>query len=75
MKVSFAFMALLCSVQGENNFTVLVHRRFSSDIYHLNSEDLIESCLPETVYLIQENQCIRDADLFHGMYTDDPMYA
>lgn len=67
MKVSLVFVAVLYSVQGETgSFTVSVNRRISSDIYCLNSEDSVENCHPETVYLIKEKQCIPDVDLFHA---------
>ena len=74
-KLSLAFVALLSlcsSVQAEDNFTLCVSRRSSTDVYSLNSSIITitveEQCGAKPNYLVNEKQCASDEELFSGMY-------
>ena len=60
--VSIAINVILAS---EMSLPVRVSRRLSGDIYWYSSDDF-ESCHDNPTYLISEDRCVNDQELFNG---------
>ena len=81
-KLGLALVTLLSlciseSVEAEANFTMLVSRRSTGDLYKLNSGSMGDFCAPNTSYLVNEQQCVLDKEFFliSGMiFYDDVWY-
>ena len=72
--ITFFVFEVCMSVHGvvsdtESEIVEGVTRQQSSDLYYfINSSSTGDSCGYENTYLISENQCVKDKELFRGNF-------
>ena len=55
-----------CDTACNNTVTVAVSRRLSNEIYTCDSSDTHYQCESNKIYLVAEQQCVNNSDLFSG---------
>ena len=64
--VLVGLLVLCISVKVEANFTLWISRRITGDVYQLTSMAHM-NCETNTSYLVNEEQCVLDEELYSGM--------
>ena len=69
LSLVFEVCISVCAVESDTESGIVerISRRLSSDIYYfINSSSSSVTCGNENTYLISENKCVKDAELFRG---------